>query len=182
MEVGNMIRRIVFLLILTFGLSLIYGCGERTTKEQLFALAEKYEKEENFLEAIKNYKKIVDKYPHSDRADQAQYKTALIYSNNLNDFHKSVESHKKLIEKYPDSKYAAQSLFMIGFIFANNLADTAKAKKYYHKFLEKYPDNELVASVQWELDHLGQDINEIDFLNQQANDKGEPSKKEQQAQ
>ena len=177
-----MLKRLGSLLIIFVILNLIFGCGERMTKEQLFALAEKYEKEENFLEAVKTYKKLVKKYPEAEKADESQYKIALIYSNNLNDFHQSVESHEKLIAKYPDSNYAAQSLFMIGFIYANNLNNIEQAEKYYKEFLDKYPDNELVNSVKWELDHLGQDINEIDFLNQQAIEKGETNKTEQKAQ
>lgn len=161
----SMIRSItVFIIILSF----VVGCGERMTKEQMFALAEKYETEENFDAAMKTYSKIVKKFADSDVTDQAQYKIAYIYSNNLNDFEKSVEAHKLLLEKYPDSKYAVQSLFMIGFIYANNINDLETAKEYYAKFLETYPESELVSSVQWELDHLGQDINEIEFLNRDA--------------
>jgi TolA-binding protein len=145
---------------------MVVACGEKKTKEQLMTLAEQYEADENFLTAIKTYTKVLKKYPDAPEAVQAKYKIALIYSNNLNDFEKSVETHKDLIEKYPESKFAAQSLFMIGFINANNLQDLDTAKKYYQEFLDKYPDNELASSVKWELDNLGKDINEIDFLNQ----------------
>ena len=165
-----MLKRLGSLFAVIVILNIIYSCGERMTKEQFFALAEKYEKEENFVEAVKTYEKLIKKYPDAEQADQAQYKIALINSNNLNDFHKSVEAHEKLIKNYPDSKFTAQSFFMIGFIYANNLNDTENAEKYYKEFLEKYPDNELVSSVKWELEHLGQDINDIDFLNQQVTD------------
>ncbi|MEE4312222.1 MAG: tetratricopeptide repeat protein [candidate division KSB1 bacterium] len=160
----NILRSVIILVII---LSFAAGCGERMTKEQMFALAEKHETQDNYESAMKTYSKIVKKFPDSEMADQAQYKIAYIYSNNLNDFEKSVESHKLLLEKYPESKYAVQSLFMIGFIYANNIQDLEKAKEYYKKFLETYPENELVSSVQWELDHLGQDINEIEFLNKE---------------
>ena len=86
-----------------------------------------------------------------------------------------------LIEKYPDSKYAVQSLFMIGFIYANNIKDLEKAKEYYSKFIEKHPDSELVTSVQWELDHLGEDINEIDFLKQDEGTEESTSQSEESA-
>ncbi len=155
-----------FLVIGLFLFGLVSGCGKRMTKEQMFALAEKYELEENFDAAIKMYTKILKKYGDTERADQAQYKLALIYSNNLNNFEKSIETHLELISKFPDSKFAAQSLFMIGFIYANNVNDLDKAREYYEKFLEKYPEHELVNSVKWELDHLGQDINEIEFIEQ----------------
>jgi len=177
-----MAKRIGYLLSVIILLNLLIGCGERMTKEQMFALAEKYENEESHLKAVETYEKLVKKYPDAENADQAQYKIALIYSNNLTDFHKSVKAHQKLIEKYPDSKFAAQSSFMIGFIYANNLTDFEKAEKYYKEFLGKYPDSELTSSVKWELEHLGQDINEIDFINQQAADKVDSVKTEKKAQ
>jgi TolA-binding protein len=164
MEVGIMSHRIVTFLIIALVFLFMIGCGERMTKEQLFALAEKYEMEENFQTAIKTYQKILKKYGDSERADEAQHKIALIYSNNLNDFQKSIETHELVIKNYPNSKYAIQSLFMIGFIYANNLQNIEKAKEYYTKFLEKYPQHELASSVDWELKHLGQDINDIEFL------------------
>ena len=34
----------------------------------------------------------------------------------------------------------------------------------YKNFLDRFPDHELAPSVQFELDHLGKDINEIDVL------------------
>ncbi len=38
-----------------------------------------------------------------------------------------------------------------------------KAKKAYEEFLKEYPDHELAPSVKWELEHLGQDISQIDL-------------------
>ncbi|MBD3289813.1 tetratricopeptide repeat protein [candidate division KSB1 bacterium] len=161
-----MLKHLASFVVVILLIIMVVGCGERKTKEELMTMAEQYEAEENFLTAIKTYQRVLKKYPDAEEAVQAKYKIALIYSNNLNDFEKSVETHKDLIDKYPESKYAAQSLFMIGFINANNLQDLETAKQYYEEFLEKYPDNELASSVKWELDNLGKDINDIDFLNQ----------------
>jgi TolA-binding protein len=158
----------VYFIIASIIVSLIIGCGEKQTKEQLFALSEKLEKDEKFNDAIVSYQKLIKKFPSSNFADQSQYKIALIYSNNLNDFDKSINAHNVLIEQYPNSKYVAQSIFMIGFIYANNLNNLEKAKEYYNQFLQKYPNHELVNSVKWELDHLGKDINDIDFLKQDS--------------
>lgn len=163
-----MSKYVGFIVLVVIMLSLIIGCGERKTKEQLFAEAENLENGEKYVEAIKVYEKFIKQDKKVEKSDQAQYKIALIYSNNLNDFEKSIDAHLKLIEQYPQSNFAVQSLFMIGFICANNINDLDKAEKYYKEFLEKYPDHELANSVKWELDHLGQDINEIEFLNQPA--------------
>jgi len=159
-------------LVITFGIILIIfiGCGEKKTKEQLNAEALRYEREENYKEAIKTFELLADKYPQANFADSVLFRIAQIYSNNLSDFEGSIATHKRLIEKYPESNFGLQSLFLVGFHYNNNIKDTVNARLYYEKFLEKYPNHELVTSVEWELQHLGKDPNEIEFLKTESPD------------
>jgi len=53
---------------------------------------------------------------------------------------------------------------MVGYVQANILNDIDQARITYKIFLEKFPDHELTPSVQFELDNLGRDINEIPVL------------------
>jgi outer membrane protein assembly factor BamD (BamD/ComL family) len=152
------------ILFMALGSMLIIGCGPKKTKEQLYAEALQLEKQENFKEAIVIYEQLIKDYPRANIADSILFKVGQIYSNNLLEFEHAVDAHKRLIKKYPDSRFSAQSLFMIGYHYANSISDTGEARNYYEKFLEQYPEHELANSVRWELDHLGQDINEIDFL------------------
>jgi len=152
------------ILIAGLGLVLIINCGPKKTKEQLYAEASESEKKENFKEAIVVYEQLIKDYPQSNFADSILFRIGQMYSNNLLEFDNAIDAHKRLVKKYPDSKFGAQSLFMIGYHYANSINDTSEARKYYEKFLEQYPEHELASSVRWELDHLGQDINEIDFL------------------
>ena len=73
----------------------------------------------------------------------------------------AIENFKIILEKYPDGETAAQSTFMVGFINANSLENLEEAKKYYTLFIEKYPTHDLADDAQYELDNLGQDINEL---------------------
>ncbi len=141
-------------------LLLLLGCSKKKTESELWSAAELFEKEENYQSALNDYEQIVKDYPHGEKSEEALQKTAFLYYNNLNDFKKAIELHEKLIKDYPKSKYVPQARFMIGFIYANDLKDSDMARRYYNEFLEKYPDNELVASVKWELEHLGEDVNE----------------------
>lgn len=152
------------MLLIGMMLFLIINCGTKKTKEQLYAEAQQFEKQENFKEAITVYEQILKDYPNTGVADSILFAVGQMYSNNLLDFQQAVEVHKQLIKKYPHSKYSAQSLFMIGYHYANSISDTTEARKYYSKFLEQYPEHELASSVKWELNYLGKDINEIDFL------------------
>ncbi|MBL0060500.1 MAG: hypothetical protein IPP40_03175 [bacterium] len=54
---------------------------------------------------------------------------------------------------------------MIGYLYANHLKDVEKAKAAYQSFIKSFPEDNLVKDAQWELDHLGQDVNQIDELN-----------------
>jgi len=158
-------NRVASLIITSFLILLfVISCGQKKTKEQLYAEAKRYERNEQFEEAIKTFEELVKGYPEAANVDSVLFWIGQIYSNSLTDFNSSVKTHARLIEQCPESRLAAQSLFMIGYHYANNIGNLDSAKVYYQEFIDKYPDNELVNSVKWELEHLGQDINEIDFL------------------
>ncbi len=78
----------------------------------------------------------------------------------------ALEAFKTHVQNCPESEQASRCAFMIGFIYANDLQDTLKAREAYQEFLSKYPtaDEGLRASAEWELQHLGSDISEVDFL------------------
>jgi len=145
-------------------------CGKGLSEDEYYAKAQDYEQSEEYEKAAETFLKLSKRYPTGKRAPEAMFRAAIIYASNLQKYDVAVDIHKKLTERYPDSKYAAQSLFMVGFIYANHIKDYKKAEKAYRAFLEKYPQHDLVASVKWELDHLGQDINEIDFLRSSSAD------------
>lgn len=157
-------RIVTLILFISVTLFLISNCGSRKTKEQLYAEAAQFERQENFKEAIAIYEQVINSYPHANFADSILFNVGQMYANNLLDFEQAIEAHKRLIKKYPKSRFSAQSLFMIGYHYANSINDTTEAKKYYNQFLEQYPEHELASSVKWELNYLGKDINEIDFL------------------
>jgi len=151
-----------------FGLLLVgivfAACSKKMSEEQLFAEAQKLEAREDIDGALKIYENLSDRFPDSPHADSVLQKLGMIYLNKKEQFGKAVAVYERVVEKFPQSRYQPQSLFMIGYIYANHLKDFDKAKTYYDKFVEKYPDHELVASVQWELQHLGKDISDIDIF------------------
>jgi TolA-binding protein len=144
-------------------LTLIVGCGQKFTEEQLRAKALDFENKELWDKEIEVLEQLVKKFPNSDKADEYLYKLGVSYANNLKEFKKSVDAYQRLVTKYPNSKYVIQATFMIGYRYANDIKDLDKAKKAYQSFLDKYPNHELASSVKWELDHLGQDISEIEL-------------------
>ncbi len=62
-----------------------------------------------FEEAIKEFRVLVDYYPHSKRAPQSQRQIAWIYQTQLKDEGKALVEWKKLIDLYPNSTYASEA-------------------------------------------------------------------------
>lgn len=137
-----------------------YGYSALKLKKQ----AEIFEQNESFENAMAAYESIVTVFPDTIFADSTLFKLGTLYSNNLKNMDRSVDSFRRLVNNYPASKLIAQSQFMIGYTYANLIKDLDKARTEYELFLQKFPKNELASSVQWELEHLGKDISEIDFL------------------
>ncbi|MCB1059475.1 MAG: tetratricopeptide repeat protein [Calditrichaeota bacterium] len=81
------------------------------------------------------------------------------------DFPSAIKAYEELVQKYPKSGFAPKCQFMIGYLYANHLKDEDKARAAYQVFIKNYPEDNLVKDAQWELDHLGQDVNQIDELN-----------------
>jgi len=84
--------------------------------------------------------------------------------NDLRDFDSAIAAYVNVVNNFSGTNQEAQAQFMIGYIYANILGDNAKAEMNYKIFLDRFPDHELAPSVQFELNYLGKDINEIDVL------------------
>lgn len=148
------------LFLTTLLVTIIGACGNKESETTLWEKAQEYEKQENFAEALKVYETQLREYPQGEFKEKALHKLAFLNYNNVHDFAKAIEYHRRLVRNYPESELVPQALFMIGYINANDLKDYDAAKMAYEEFLQKHSDNELAESVRWELDHLGQDVNE----------------------
>jgi len=167
------LSKITSIVTILFGLAIL-ACGQKRTEEELFKLAQEYETGENFNEAVKTYEEQLNDYPKGQHTDEAIERAAFIYYNNIHDFKKAIVYHERLIKDYPKSEFVSRARFMIGFIYANNLENYELAKQCYNEFLELHPESELSESVKWELEHLGQDVNnQLDdlFGNEKSNEK-----------
>ncbi|MBI5463633.1 MAG: tetratricopeptide repeat protein, partial [Ignavibacteriales bacterium] len=81
------------------------------------------------------------------------------------DFNGAIASYQEIVKTFPKSPQAPQCQFMVGYLYANHLKNIDMAKKAYSDFIRSFPEHELVKDAQWELDHLGKDVNEIEELN-----------------
>lgn len=162
--------RAAILLVLALAVSL--SCGKKKTEAELLTQINQLVEKEAYDEAVKALEEFVARFPQSPKYPEMLNKLATLYASSEKNYMRAVETYRQLIDKFPGSKYEAQAQFMIGYLYANEIKDLDMAKKEYEKFLEKYPNHELAASVKWELDHLGQDINEIDIFAKESSAAG----------
>jgi len=80
-------------------------------------------------------------------------------------FQAAIDCYQEIVKRFPKSQQAPQCQFMVGYLYANHLKNLDMAKQAYQTFIRNYPEHELVKDAQWELDHLGRDVNELEELN-----------------
>ena len=152
------------LYILTLIGIIITGCGSNHTADELYSGAENARNNKDIKRALSNLDLLLTKYPDHALAAKTQYLIGDIYMNDLRDFDSAISAYVDVVNNYTGTNQEAQAQFMIGYIYANILNDNSQAELNYKNFLDRFPDHELAPSVQFELDHLGKDINEIDVL------------------
>lgn len=153
----------VFGSLMILVLVILSGCGPKVTEEQLYAKVLDYQNKQQWQEVAAAYEQLIKSFPKSAKADENIYNLGMIYANNLKEHRKAIDAWNRLVKNYPDSRLIINTKFMIGYCYANDLKDLDRAGKAYESFLQEYPTHELAPSVQWELNHLGQDISEIDL-------------------
>ena len=135
---------------------LIAGCS-RPSPDEYFQKAEIAVKESKIDEAMPLYRKIVEEYPKSDKAEAAQFILASLYQNNEHQYQQAIDEYWKYFVMFPEAKQAPTALFLIGFLYNNELKNVDSAATAYRLFLEKFPSHEMALSAQFELEHLGED-------------------------
>ncbi len=143
---------------------LTIGCESKKTADEYYSAAEIERNAKNIKVSLESLEDLIKNYPEHDLAPQAQYLMGDIYMNDLRDFDNAILSYQKVVDNFLGSSKEAQAQFMVGYVYANYLNDIENATVYYKLFLEKYPEHELAPSVQFEMDNLGRDINEIPVL------------------
>jgi outer membrane protein assembly factor BamD (BamD/ComL family) len=106
------------------------------------------------------------------KSEQEYFQTAYDQYNK-EQYVEAIQNFNSVLEYYPQGTNAPKAMFMIGFIHANNTHNYDEAKKYYTMFIEKYPQHELVNSADYELKHLGQDVNLLPIFQDSDKDSNE---------
>lgn len=153
---------------LIFIAGLILSCGSRSdSPEGLLKQARTEIDEAKYTSAIASLKRLVKTYPRDPLAAEGQYMLGDTYMAYTKDFEKAVKEYRKVASSYPDSRFAVNAQFMLGYVYANFMEDFEKARQEYETFLELYSDRAdsgLVQSVRFELENLGEELDQIPEL------------------
>ncbi|MFC1576186.1 tetratricopeptide repeat protein [Candidatus Omnitrophota bacterium] len=103
-----------------------------------FNQAIKERSREKYLENIKQYEEIVDKYPNPKYDVQFLLFIAAYYEH-LGEHEKAIETFQRVVDDYPASSLASIAQCAIGIIYEENLNNSEKAKEAYQKVISNYP-------------------------------------------
>ncbi len=118
-------------------------------------MADRHQAAKLFEPAIEAFQKVVEEYPGTPRAEEAQFTLASIRNNETQEPELAIKEYKKYLQDFPAGKQAPLALFLVGYLYNNELHQLDSAASTYRQFLEKYPDNEMATSAQQELQSLG---------------------------
>lgn len=152
---------------LLFIIFIAFACSSDNGKK-IYDQAVKFYGEKKYVEALKEYQKVIDEYSSGEFREKSLMTIGSMYHMYLipnitqtESNQKAVEYFRKLYKEYPKSEDAPKALFLSGFILSNNLQKLDEAKLAYQTFLKEYPNHELVSAVKSELENLGKDPEQI---------------------
>jgi TolA-binding protein len=157
-------RKVLSILLAGF---LLVSCGTQADQD-LYESAKENLKNEEYVNALADFRKLVDNFPKSKYRAEVYFEIGKLYhgkvDKNLNDeqsFKQAISYYESVYKNFPNDKNAPNALFMSAFLYANELGNLELAKERYELFMQKYPDHEMAASAQAELDNLGRSAEEI---------------------
>lgn len=147
------------LIMALFILSLLPGCTsipkfDTATPEGAYALAEFYEKDERFEDAIAQFESMRNKHPYHSLATEAKLRVADIYFKR-EDFPEAQASYQAFKEMHPSHPRSDYVTFQIGMSIAKQLPPTIdrdlglanSAMMYFDETISSYASSPLSAKA-----------------------------------
>lgn len=106
--------------------------------DALYAGARKSFDEGNLTQARESFQKLLEKFPDSAQADNAQFWIGETYYREKW-YEKAILEYQKVIETYPEGNKLPAALLKQGFAFIE-LGDTANARLILKELVRKFPD------------------------------------------
>ena len=110
---------------------------QKLTEDGIYQAAKQAFDQGDLELAREKFQKLIDTYPKSTMADNAQFWIGEIYYNEKW-YEKAILEYQKVIENYPKGNKVQSSLLKQGFSFFN-LGDKANARLIFTELIKKYP-------------------------------------------
>lgn len=125
---------------------------ETLGEDELYKLAKQSFDAKEYEKAREAFQKLIDQYPKSKNADNAQFWIGEIYYREKW-YEKSILEYQKVIEKYPQGNKVPASLLKQGLAFFN-IDDKANARLILKELVRKYPKSSEAAIARKKLEGL----------------------------
>jgi tol-pal system protein YbgF len=112
---------------------------EELSENELYTVYKQAFDAGDFETALKGFKNLINKFPKSAHADNAQFWIGEIYYSEKW-YEKAILEYQKVIEKYPKGNKVPASLLKQGFAFLN-LGDKANARLILKELVKKYSES-----------------------------------------
>jgi len=86
--------------------ALFLSCSSKLSEEEYYNKAREAYGKEQYKEALKNFKLLVDNYPDGKKSAEASFMLGFINANDLKDYKEAEKYYKQFIKKYPDHELA----------------------------------------------------------------------------
>jgi outer membrane protein assembly factor BamD (BamD/ComL family) len=92
---------------------ILFACSQKLSEKEYYSQAEKAYSEQNFEEAVKNYKGLVENYPNSENNSKALFMLGFILANDLKQYDEAKKYYVEFTTKYPKHELADDALYEI---------------------------------------------------------------------
>jgi len=103
---------------------------------------------EDYSTAITTFQQLINNYPDSEYADNAQYYIGYCYEKKLGYYIQALLEYQKLIDNYSNSEFADDAQMGIGNCYYAT-KDYSHAIEIYQKLIDNYPESSLLALAQY---------------------------------
>jgi tol-pal system protein YbgF len=108
-------------------------------EDEIYRLAKQAFDQGDSDAARKKFQELIQRYPNSERTDNAQFWIGEIYYREKW-YEKAILEYQKVIEKYPKGNKVPASLLKQGFAFSN-LGDKSNSRLILEELIKKYPNS-----------------------------------------
>lgn len=152
-------KSLIFAALFSMTAGALVGCSsaqtiDTSTPEGAFKLAEKFEKDERYEEAIAEYTQVKNKHPYSKLATESELRIADIHFKR-DEFVEAQNAYQVFKEMHPSHPMADFVTYRLGLSFYNQLPPTIdrdlsvaeRAILYFDEVVQSYPKSQYVKDA-----------------------------------